>query len=427
MSGPQAPAGGRVGIVYPRANIDTVPCLVVAAELLAEHGYEVDLLTLTTPGHAVPVFASPRVRVCSLGTTGLPAAPPPALRGAARRLGWLHRAARGPLGRSYAALGAHLAHGSRLVARARTRLATHRSAYDCLIGVDPDGLELAHTLAAGVPVAYYSLELLLSYELQTPAERQLKARERVLCRQAPFVIVQDEARGQLLAEDNGLDRQRLVLVPNAPLGPARRRPSRYWHQRFDLAPPTRVALHAGSLGEWTGIEAIVESVPRWPAPWVLVIHTRYDAESSAYVERLRARADPRRVRFSLKPVARQTYDELVDGADAGLAFYIPTGESAFTQRNIQTIGLSSGKLAYLLRAGVPVISNAGTSMAPLLAAAGCGVAVGDARQIGAALEQIEADADGYSRRACAFFDRCLDPRPAFGEVVRRLDGLRVVA
>src|SRR5438552_3750555 len=83
-----------------------------------------------------------------------------------------------------------------------------------LIGVDPDGLMLAHGLARGAPLGYFSLELLLSYELSTAADAQLKARERELSRQAAFVVVQDEARARLLADDNGLAWERLVLVPN---------------------------------------------------------------------------------------------------------------------------------------------------------------------------------------------------------------------
>src|SRR5205823_2195138 len=98
------------------------------------------------------------------------------------------------------------------------------------------GLALAHTLARGAPLGYYSLELLLSFELSTSLEHQLKARERELSRQAVFVVVQDEARGRLLVDDNGLNWQQLVCVPNAPPGPARRCRSSYWHARFGLAP-----------------------------------------------------------------------------------------------------------------------------------------------------------------------------------------------
>jgi glycosyltransferase involved in cell wall biosynthesis len=413
----------KVAIVYPRANLDTVPILVGAAEHFADAGYAVDLFTYRHAGQPAPAFTSHRVRLRSLGFDGLVEHSTAPLRGFVKRAGWLPGIARAPLARGYQALGAGLAGGSRLAARARGAVAERAERYRCVIGVDPDGLILAHSLARGAPLGYLSLELLLSYELSTAADVQLKARERELSRQAAFVVVQDEQRGRLLADDNQLPWERLVLVPNAPPGPARRRPTRYWHARFGLPPEARVAIHAGSLGDWTGIEEIVDAAPRWPEQWVLVIHTRYDAESSSYVEHLRQRADARRVWFSLKPVARQDYDALIDGADAGLAFYVPTGASSFTGSNVRTIGLSSGKLAYYLRAGLPVVVNRAASISSSIESSGGGVAVGDARGIADALERVSADYDAMSDRACAFFEEHLDVRRAFAEVVRRLDAL----
>src|SRR5260370_2787375 len=160
----------------------------------------------------------------------------------------------------------------------------------------------------------------------------------------------------------------MVPVRNAPPGPARRRPSRYCHSRFELPADARVVIHSGSLGDWTGIEGIVDAAGTWPEPWVLVIHTRYAAESSAYVDGLRQRADPRRVFFSLTPVRRQEYDPLIDGADVGLAFYVSTSGSSFTQSNVQTIGLSSGELAFYPRAGLPVFVNKPASITHTVAA-----------------------------------------------------------
>ena len=413
----------KVGIVYPRANVDTVPSLVGAAEMFAQVGYDVDLFTYTRAGQPAPAFGSPRIRQRSLGLDGFAEYSPAGLRSLAKRAAWLAAPVRAPLTRGYHVLGTGLAHGSRIVAHAR-------NAYDasepfaCVIGVDPDGLTLAHRLARGAPLGYYSLELLLSEELRTAGDVKLKARERELSRQAAFVVVQDEERGRLLADDNGIPWERIVLVPNAPPGPARRQPTRYWHTRFGLPPEARVVIHSGSLGDWTGIEEIVDAAAEWPRPWVLVIHTRYDAESSTYVENLRRRADTRRVWFSLKPVPRQDYDALIDGADVGLAFYVPTGASSFTGSNVRTIGLSSGKLAYYLRAGLPVVVNRAASISSSIESWGAGVAVSDARGIADALQRVSADHEAMSGRACAFFEEQLDFRRAFAEVVRRVEALR---
>lgn len=415
----------RIGIVYARANIDTVPSLVGAAEAFAQHGYDVDVFTYTQAGQPSPQFSSERIRVRSLGVEGLVDHSSVGLRRLVKRASWLPAGARAPLARGYRAVGAGLAHGSRMVARARSAASEGSEPFRCVIGVDPDGLALAQTLAGGSPLGYYSLELLLSYELTVAAERQLKAEERALSRQAAFVVVQDEARGRLLAADNTIPWERVVLVPNAPTGPARRSSSRYWHRRFDLQADTRAVIHSGSLGDWTGIEAIVDSVPSWPEPWVLVIHTRYEAESG-YVDALRKRADPRRVWFSLKPVPRQEYDPLIDGADVGLAFYVPIEGSSFTQSNVRTIGLSSGKLAYYLRAGLPVIVNKAASIADLVERTGCGLSVADAAGIAPALHRMAADYPTMSDSACAFFDEHLDFRRAFDEVIRRVDALPAI-
>ena len=414
----------RVAIVYPRANLESVPSLIGATEELAARGFEVEVLTYSPAGQPPAVFNSPRVRVRSLGVDGLVDHSTARLRGLVRRATWLPDVARARLARGYRALGAGLAGGSRLAARAHGAVAERSEPYRCVIGVDPDGLALAHSIARGAPLGYFSLELLLSSELTTAAEAQLKMRERELSRLAAFVVVQDADRGRLLAEDNAIPWERVVLVPNAPPGPARRQPTRYWHARFGLSSEARVVIHSGSLGDWTGIEPILGSVQAWPEPWVLVTHTRYHAESSSYVEALRKGADPRRVHFSLKPVPRAEYDALIDGADVGVAFYVPTRGSAFTQTNVQTIGLSSGKLAYYLRAGLPVIVNRLASIADMVETSGAGVAVEDASGISAALERVSCDYDALSARACTFFEERLDFRRAFAEVVRRVDALQ---
>ena len=414
----------RIGIVYPRANVDTIPSLVGAAEMLAQAGHDVQLFTYLTAGQPLPSFGSPGVKLRALGVEGLAEHTTAGLRNVVKRANWLPGVARAPLVRTYRVLGAGLATSSRLAARARSAVAEREPSFDCVIGVDPDGLALAQTIAGGAPLAYFSLELLLSYEVTTPAERQLKVQERELSRRAAFVIVQDEARGRLLAADNDLEWSRVVLVPNAPPGPARRRPSRYWHMRFELPPEAKVVIHAGSLGDWTGIEELVQSAPGWPEPWVLVVHTRYAAESSEYVERLRRMMDPRRVFLSLKPVPRQDYDALIDGADVGLAFYIPDPTSAFTQQNLLTLGLSSGKLAYYLRSGLPVIVNRAASIAKEVETHGIGVAVQNAGDVTAALACIEERYAHFSSNALSFFEQHLDFGRAFMEVVRRVDALQ---
>jgi len=204
----------------------------------------------------------------------------------------------------------------------------------------------------------------------------------------------------------------------------RRRSSRFWHSKFGIAPQVRVVLHAGSVAPWTGIDEIVSSVRSWPDDWVLVIHTRQYTKLSSEIERLRRIAAVRRVYFSVTPVARENYDELIDGADIGIAFYVPTPGSPSTQLNLRVVGLSSGKVAHCLRAGLPVIVNEGTTLGELVTREGCGITVQESGAIGRAIAQIAQRYLEYSERACRTFNRYFEFASAFQEVLSRLDNLR---
>ncbi|HNB52246.1 MAG TPA: hypothetical protein PK530_09905, partial [Anaerolineales bacterium] len=296
------------------------------------------------------------------------------------------------------------------------------------IGVDPQGLIQAERLARfnRAPLIYYSLELLLNEEVGEGVYKSIKEKEIRLSRQAAFIIIQDEDRAGLLAKDNALPIEKFVYVPNSPLGPARRQKNSYWHQKFGLAPETKIVLHAGSIGEWTGIDGIVESVRDWPENYVLVIHTRFSTGTNGTIQRLQQRALPGKVFFSLDPVSRQNYDQIMDGADIGLAFYQSVAGNVYFQQNIRTIGLSSGKAAYSMRAGLPLIFSRGIGLPELIEKCRAGVVVEDMSKIGVAISQIDHAYQEYSAAAIKLFNSYLNFTIAFQGVLERLNGLCAV-
>jgi glycosyltransferase involved in cell wall biosynthesis len=408
---------GRVGIVTAYGYLDTLTIVCDIADELAAASWDVDIWTDQWGEFRVARFTSSRIRVHVRRRLPSAFSGVPSSEGDPRRaLALIDHAA---------AIVGSMGRGLRISWRAIDFWVRHRRRpFTVLIGVDPDGLVRSEELSrlAPVPIAYQSLELLMTEELETSREARLKAKERRLSRRAPFVIIQDDARKALLAADNGIPDEKFVLIPNAPRGPAARRRSGYWHRRFDLAEGTRVLLHAGSADSWTGIDQIVAGAAEMPPNWVLVVHTRFDpqaADATAF-RALQSSAGPR-VHFSSDPVPRQRFPELIDGADAGIAFYRPTPGSVYTQTNIATIGLSSGKVSSYLRGGLPVIVNDASTLGDLVARERIGVAVASGREVGAAVAEIAGDYDGYSGRAVAFFDRELDLRRSITTLVRRLD------
>lgn len=368
----------RVALVHAHGNLDSIPSLTSAATLLAEHGYAVDLLTHPSDSHCAPVFADPAIATVPLDD-------------------------------------------------AATHVRRHAGAFVCLIGVDPAGLAAADDLRHGLalPLAYYSLELLLSHELRTAADWALKARERRLSRDAAFTIIQDDERAALLLKDNGLDPARVLCVPNAPLGPAAIRRSAFLRQRLHLDPARKIILHAGSLAPWTSPAEMVRATAHWPDDWLLVCHLRRrpNAALDTFLADLRRLAPPDRVLFSTEPVAHAEYPALIASADVALAYYFPVPGSPFTQDNLRVLGLSAGKVACALQAGVPLVANDHPSLRRLLATYACGELAADPADNRAALERVLARRDFYSENAVRCFGQEWDFRGRFARVLERLDAL----
>ncbi len=412
----------RIGLVYLSPNFDSVPSLCNTVILLRQHGYFVDIYTFARLDFGVPKFGD-GVNVTIL--------PPLEFDPIYPASSWY-----GPVGNSLVSrlrgrLRILRVVSSRIRALLRsfgesfTAIKRHRqNPYQCFIGVDPNGLVKAHALSRfiRVPVVYYSLELFLSDELTGFWQKRLKRIERLLSRKAPFIIIQDQLRAALLAEDNKLPEDKFVLVPNSPFGQAHSRTSDYWHRKFELPKDAKIVLHAGSFGDWTGIDQIAKSTKNWPKNWVLVIHTRNNKESSEEVKELQSLVSPDRVFFSLKGVSREEFDELVDAAHVGIAFYIPSGD-VYSQKNIEIIGMSSGKISYSLKAGNPVIVNATSSICKFVQDEGCGLVVEKPETIGESLSEIDQDYDAFSERAKDAFNNHFDSSGGFSSVLDQIDAL----
>jgi glycosyltransferase involved in cell wall biosynthesis len=388
-------ASKRIGIVHPYENLDTVPCVCLAIEMLAKAGYHVDVFTPISPDYLIPSFTTPNIVVIPHNI------PHWEYQGFTKDNSdhWSY---------SWEIFKKHLV-----------------KPYQCFLGVDPKGLIRAAELSQliRVPLVYFSLELMLSDEVENEFFLQIKLREISLSRRAAFIIIQDGARAALLSHDNGIKAGKFVLVPNAPMGPARKQKSNFWHKKFSLESEQRVVLYSGSIDQWAGLENIVESTYSWPDDWVLVIHSRSESSLSALTQTLKQKADPKRVFFSLKPVPRESYDELIDSADVVIAFYVTIPGDVYAQRNLTTIGLSSGKTAYALRSGLPVIINRGEGLPDLIKQFGGGIVVNEFEEIGEAIRKIGQSYEVYSQAALRLFDAHLDFYTSFLAVIKRLSEL----
>jgi glycosyltransferase involved in cell wall biosynthesis len=238
-------------------------------------------------------------------------------------------------------------------------------------------------------------------------------------------IIQDDERAALLIRDNGLDPAKVLNVPNAPLGPARRRRSDYLRRKLGIPADHRIILHAGNLGANMGSHQLVDSTRDWPENWVLVCHTwlRFAEVERNYLAALRYLAAPDRVIFSTEPVPASEYAELVSSADVGVTFYCPQPGVPMWGDNLRYIGLSSGKFAACAEAGVPILVNDVASLRRLVETYGCGAWTADPAVTRPGIERILADYDACCEGAVTCFNRELGVEAAFRKVLAHLDAL----
>ena len=395
---------GRIAVVYPRGSLDSEPSTNNTVVRLAEHGYEVDIYTPLSSNYVYPRFANQRVSITPVYVPH--AGQKSRWRALVSEVAWLLR---------LRIWQAHL-------------LSRHlRSPYVCAIGVDPHGLIAAQVITQGlkIPLAYYSLELLLSYELVTKEQEELKAQEAALSRQAAFVVTQDQKRAELLIRDNGLDPCRVICVPNAPLGQPKRQRSDYLRQKLNIPADKTVLLYPGAILAWACLHQLMQSTHAWPEDWVLVVHTqsKSGAVNQDYLEALRYLLKPGSVVFSSEPVPREEYTQLVQSADVGVAFYQAVPGPGLTEDSRRYVGLASGKLAYFLQAGIPVIVNDNPSLGPLIRKYGCGEVADDPSVTIGAIRRVLANYEACSLNALACFEKEFDFAGRFEQVLAAFEAL----
>ena len=259
------------------------------------------------------------------------------------------------------------------------------------------------------PLAYLSFEIFFWDELvSTSYERRRKAEECNASRAADLVIIQDSERALLLATENGLEAERFVLLPVSPTGINPVAGSDFLRRRFDIAATQTIVLHSGGFGDETYAKELLQSAATWPPGFVLVIHTKYrPGDRDRYVDFVRE-AGPPNVILSTEPLPHDEYEEMVASADLGLVLYKTVRGSLFRQKNIECIGLSSGKFSHYTKHGLPVISVGQQTYADLLLDYEFGENLSSFDDMPSALVRIQARHDWHSAQARRLFSEKLD-------------------
>ena len=226
--------------------------------------------------------------------------------------------------------------------------------YDLVIGIDRAIIE-ADLIARlkGIPYG------LISYEIYFLSEtnNDFKRVEVNACQGIDFAVCQDDLRSGHLIKENIISPDKMVNIPFA--GRRTYAPERcdYLHRELGIPADKKIALTIGSLSQWTMTDFLISSTYQWPEDWVLVVHNRYGLDNDVHTY-FRRYGHLKNVYFSTRPAETPAeMKPIVQSADIGIALYKPLENNIWAGKNIQHLGMASGKVSTYLQYGVPVVIN----------------------------------------------------------------------
>lgn len=276
----------------------------------------------------------------------------------------------------------------------------HREKYDYIIGLDALGLILASAAAflRRIPVVYFSLDLSLWDCAGPPYQKVVKWVERFCNRSAVFTLTQDADRAKLLVRENRISPAQVVYLPNAPLGEAHPGKTRILRETLGLADGRWIVLHAGTVDWWTDSLELARAARSWPKNLAMVFHDSLPLQTE-YQHAFLTHIDGKHTFLTQGPLALDRFTSLVRSADIGIALY-PVSER---DQNMFIMGLASGKIAYYLQCGLPVIATGLPTLRRFIERYRCGICVDGVDEVLGAIQTIIKDYKGFSQRALECF------------------------
>lgn len=209
-----------------------------------------------------------------------------------------------------------------------------------------------------IKVTYFSFEIFFLHEAvkgkflgKLQKTIIFKVQDLLLSLVDAFVI-QDKTRYKLTKLK--LSSNKVFLCPVSPSENSIRKKERNVHTIYKV-------IYSGTISKWSGIDFVFKAIQdvNWPSNVYLYLHSRFetiDSEIKKEIDFLISKGA--KIHLDLAPqTSLVAYLEYLSNFDIGLSFYHPTYDSLYNGKNIEFIGLSSGKSNSYLSQGIPFVST----------------------------------------------------------------------
>ena len=253
----------------------------------------------------------------------------------------------------------------------------------------------------------FEIECWDEYEKLSPDILELKKNSDHFLKVLDFVVIQDSMREKMFREQNTVnDKAKVFHIPVASLGKHTREP-----RKLDLTRKIRL-LHSGSAYKWSGMEWITNGIrSSIKSDYSLTIHSFKNINENNYIKELKIlSSEKRNIFFLSKVMSDSEHENFVLDYDIGIAIYQNDESNNGTLgRNMENIGLSSGKFSLFMKMGIPVIMKSHPFMLNLVSSEPIGYLMNSTGEWDDAIDYITENYDVLSKNCISFYERRLNP------------------
>lgn len=300
---------------------------------------------------------------------------------------------------------------------------------DTLIGQDHVGLIIAGRINNVVKckkLVYFSFEIYFKDEISTVWDKKLKQKELKYGRQVTDILIQDKVRMALLKKENNvLDLVKWHLIPVATTsGITYQKKTTQLKEQLSIKTQYKLAIHSGSVENWSGAQMFIDALKGdWPSEVWLVVHSFEEFsdqhQSHSKLIELQKKGYPITLYHHVFANDDQ-YFEFLSCFDIGFALYEGQPQNGLG-KNIEEIGLASGKFSNLMMLGIPTVVTNSTFYPELFSKYIAGEVIQKPEQLNIALRKIiNSDQKKYVEAAKELYDEVLNPKKAIEELVATL-------
>lgn len=301
---------------------------------------------------------------------------------------------------------------------------------EVMICVDPMGLVIGGRIKKflNIKLVYASFEIFSEEEFNIGEKNILKTLERKYSKKAKMVIIQDTRREKLLRDVNNFsDKTKFLHIPVSPKPITDFSDEIDIYKKLEIPEEKKIIIYSGTMQSWSGVNELINLFPdNWNSDYWLVIHSHQKInEGDKTGSKIRQFMEAGyQISFHNNPFHNlKDYAAFLAKCYAGIATYFCNSADIFAGKNLQEIGLSSGKFSTYMMLGIPTITTSNIVYQELNKEFNFGETINEMTEIPQAINKIHNDYVNKSRGCKLLYEKILNPVLKIENLINELNNL----